>query len=141
MRRLRTFLALEPAQRRAFLEAWVWIWASRIRLPVFGLARSLRDWRRPARPGAAWPAAARWIGIASRLVPGGGNCLVRSLALYGALRRAGVGAELRIGVGQTAPHLEAHAWVEVDGVPANDAADVATRYAAFGDLHAVPGRT
>jgi hypothetical protein len=140
MRRLRTFLALEPAQRRAFLEALAWIWASRIRLPVLGLARALRGWRHPAQAGAAWPAAARWIGIASRYCPGGGNCLVRSLALYGALRRAGVAAELRIGVGKTAPHLEAHAWIEVDGVPANDAADVATRYAPFGDLHAVPGR-
>lgn len=140
MKKLRTFLALGPAERRAFLQAWRWVWASRARLRLFGLARTLRAWRRPARPAATWPAAARWIGIASRYCPGGGNCLVRSVALYGALRHAGVPADVRIGVGRTAPQLDAHAWVELDGVPVNDADDVGARYAAFRDLHALPGR-
>jgi hypothetical protein len=139
VKKLRTFLALEPAERRAFLQAWRWVLASRARLRVFGLARTLRAWHRPARP-AAWPAAARWIGIASRYCPGGGNCLVRSVALYGTLRHAGVPAHLRIGVGRTALQLDAHAWVELDGVPVNDAADVGARYAPFRDLQSVPGR-
>lgn len=138
MRRLRAFLALAPGERRALLRAWGWIWASRAGLRIFGLARTLHAWRRPARPGAAWPAAARWIGIAGRRCPGGDNCLVRSLALLGLLRDAGIAAELRVGVGPTAPPLDAHAWVEVDGVPVNDAPDVAARYAPFGDLHALP---
>lgn len=140
MKELRTFLALAPAERRAFLQACGWIWASRARLRISGLARTLRAWRRPAQAGASWPAAARWIGVASRYCPGGANCLVRSVALYGVLRRTGVAAELRIGVGQTTPLLEAHAWVEVDGAPVNDAADVGVRYAPFGDLHELPGR-
>ena len=43
----------------------------------------------------------------------------------------GIAAELRVGIGKTAPQLEAHAWVEVDGAPLNDAADVAARYPPF----------
>jgi hypothetical protein len=134
--KLRTFLALAPTERRALFEAWRWVCASRARLLVAGLAPTLQAWRRPARAGAPWPAAARWIRIADRYCPGGGNCLVRSLALFGVLRRAGIAAELRIGVDRTASALQAHAWVEVDGTPVNDAADVAARYAPFGDLRA-----
>lgn len=140
MKKLRAFLALAPAERRAFLQAWVWICASRARLRIFGLAPTLQAWHRPARADAAWPTAAAWIGIASRYCPGSDNCLVRSVALLGLLRNAGVGAELRVGVGQTAPCLDAHAWVEVDGTPVNDAADVAARFAPFGDLRTLPGR-
>lgn len=141
MRRLRTFLALAPAERRAFLSAWGWVWVSRIRLAGFGLDHTLRAWQRAAAADASWPAAARWVPVAGRYCPGGGNCLVRSVALYGVLRDAGVAAHVRIGVATTAPELEAHAWVEVDGTPVNDAADVATRYAPFGDLHATPRRS
>lgn len=140
MRKLRTFLALPPAERRAFLEAWLWVCASRARLLTFGLPRTLHAWRRPRRTGAAWPPSARWIRIASRYCPGGSNCLVRSVALYGSLRRAGVAADVRIGVARTPPRLEAHAWVEIGGAPVNDGADVAARYAPFAALRAATGR-
>lgn len=140
MRKLKTFLGLPAAERRAFVEAWLWVCASRLRLAAFGLPGTLRGWQRPGRVGAPWPPAARWVDIASRYCPGGRNCLVRSLALFGVLRRAGVAAVLRVGVGQTAPELQAHAWVEIDGAPVNDRADVALRYAPFAPLHEAPGR-
>jgi hypothetical protein len=133
VRKLRTFLALPGAERRAFLEAWAWTWASLLTLRTLGLARTLKLW--PGLPAAhanaAAPRAAPWIRVAARNCPGADTCLVRSLALLGVLRRSGIAAELRIGVGTTQPQLEAHAWVEVDGVPVNDAADIAARYPPF----------
>lgn len=132
MRRLRTFLALPGAERAAFLEAWARVCASKLALRLFGLSRTLaRQRRAPMRAGTAMPRAARWIGVAARYCPGGASCLVRSLALAGLLRRHGIAAELRLGVARTAPGLEAHAWVELDGRPVNDAPDVAARYAPF----------
>jgi len=133
VRRLRTFLALPGAERRAFFEAWAWTWASLLALRALGLSRTLRLWTQApgARMAGPPPRAARWIRIAARYTPFANTCLVRSLALLGLLRRRGVPAELRVGVGRTGPQLEAHAWVELDGAPVNDAADVAARYPPF----------
>lgn len=58
-------------------------------------------------------------------------CLIRSLYLLWLLRRLGVICELRIGTRLTGGRLTGHAWVEVDGRPANDAIDVSQRYAVF----------
>jgi hypothetical protein len=142
VRKLRTFLALSGAERRAFLEAWGWIWASMLALRTLGLNRTLRLWPRALQAGTDTepPRAARWIRIAARNAPGADTCLVRSLALLAVLRRGGIAAELRIGVAVIQPRLDAHAWVEVSGVPVNDATDVATRYAPFGGplLRAAP---
>ena len=133
MRKLRTFLALTGAERRAFFEAWAWTWASLLAFHTLGLSRTLRLWPAAAPAGANVepPRAVPWIRTAARNTPGADTCLVRSLALLGVLRRNGIPAELRIGVGTTQPRLAAHAWVEVDGVPVNEAANVATRYAPF----------
>jgi len=132
VRRLRTFLALPGAERGAFLQAWAWVCASKLALSLFGLPRTLAWHRRTSRAATvATPRAARWIGVAARYCPGGASCLVRSLALVGLMRRRGFAAELRVGVGKTSPRLEAHAWVELDGVPVNDAPDVAARYRPF----------
>jgi hypothetical protein len=60
-----------------------------------------------------------------------GNCLTRSLFLQWLLRRRGVNAELRIGVRKEQGQFEAHAWVEYEGRPINDAPDVSKRFAPF----------
>jgi hypothetical protein len=68
------------------------------------------------------------------LVPA--TCLTRSLLLNWLLRRRGVRSELRIGVRMEGSALDAHAWVECEGRPVNDAPDVGRRFAAFdGPLH------
>ncbi len=59
------------------------------------------------------------------------NCLQQSLVLWWLLRRQGVAGELRIGVRPEVTGLEAHAWVEFQGVPLNDGADVHQRFAPF----------
>jgi len=56
------------------------------------------------------------------------TCLPQSLLLWFLLRRHRIGGDLRFGVHKTETRLDAHAWVEVDGVPINDTQDVQKRY-------------
>lgn len=44
------------------------------------------------------------------------NCLCQSLLLYGLLRRCGHAPELKIGVRRQNGALDAHAWVDLEGV-------------------------
>jgi hypothetical protein len=137
MAKLRTLLALDRRDRGALFRAWAWLCFAKAALAVLGLRRTLSIVA-PARAHAATPTRehgareAKWNSIAARYVPGGASCLVRSLGLVAVLRRRGLHAELRIGVGDRRPALDAHAWVEVGGVPVNDSADVVSRYRAFG---------
>lgn len=59
------------------------------------------------------------------------TCLPHSIVLWWLLRRQRANAVLRLGVRKTGGELEAHAWVEHDGVALNDHTDVHERYAAF----------
>lgn len=55
-----------------------------------------------------------------RLSPWEVRCLAESLTLWWLLRWWGVRADLRLGVRRILGPLEAHAWVEHEGVPLND---------------------
>ncbi|HVB97763.1 MAG TPA: lasso peptide biosynthesis B2 protein [Candidatus Dormibacteraeota bacterium] len=109
-------------------------------LRMFGWRRvqaALAAGRRSSRPygdreRAAMARArrtARLVAVAARLA--GGTCLARSLVLAHILDRLGIPAELRIGVRNADQKLEAHAWVEMDGVILNDGQDMTDRFAAF----------
>jgi hypothetical protein len=50
------------------------------------------------------------------------------------IRMRGAAAQVRIGVRFASGTLDAHAWVELDGQPVNDRADVSTRFAAFDQI-------
>ena len=71
------------------------------------------------------------VNIAGKHVPFPSTCLTRSLVLNWLLHRRGVHSELRMGVRLILGKLEAHAWVEHEGRPINDAEDVADRFAPF----------
>jgi hypothetical protein len=71
------------------------------------------------------------VEAAARRVPGRVSCLHKSLTLWWLLRRRGVGAELRVGVRKPGSRLEAHAWVERDGMVLNDDPDVRQRFSSF----------
>jgi hypothetical protein len=60
-----------------------------------------------------------------------GTCLSRSTALWWLLRRQGIRADLRIGVSREGGKLEAHAWIEREGVVLNDRAEALRRYKPF----------
>ncbi|HEX9885078.1 MAG TPA: lasso peptide biosynthesis B2 protein [Longimicrobiales bacterium] len=74
----------------------------------------------------------RW---AVALLPLGsyGRCLVRSLAVCAALRRAGWPVDFVSGVARAGAAVDGHAWVELDGVPLHemDPRDVADRYSVL----------
>jgi len=74
------------------------------------------------------------VNIAGRHAPCPVTCLTRSLLLDWTLRRRGVASQLRIGVRLTEGVLDAHAWVEVAGVPVNDRSDVSEQFAQFADV-------
>jgi hypothetical protein len=71
--------------------------------------------------------------VAGALRPLGANCLGESLTLALLLQRLEYPALLRIGARRAQTGIEAHAWVELDGVPLNDRPDIAAHYSPFGD--------
>jgi len=77
---------------------------------------------RPTRKNPVPPQEiARLTQATARSLPFTSNCLDRSLALCWLLHRRGIAARLRIGARKDGTRLEAHAWVESDGVPLNEA--------------------
>jgi hypothetical protein len=116
LRRLRSFVALEPDERRLALRAIIALIRWRValpRLPVDLLRLRIEGLER--RGQSRSPAAIRRaVSRAARTVPGS-SCLAQSLAATQLLREAGEPALLSIGVAhpanrQRAP-LDAHAWV------------------------------
>ncbi len=76
-----------------------------------------------ARSGSGWPVKVRRAILrATRSLPGTTTCLAQSLAAERLLRSEGVNSRLSIGVadsganGSNRVRLDAHAWVESDGV-------------------------
>jgi len=77
------------------------------------------------------------IDRAGRYVPGA-TCLAKSLALTWMLRGRGRSASVHMGVENTAP-LEAHAWVECEGVSLTDPKGAAA-FISSRQLETVDGR-
>ena len=90
----------------------------------------------------AWRArqAARIVAAAARRAPLRATCLARSLTLQWILRRHGIESQLRLGVRKVAGHFEAHAWLEHQGEPLMEPADVQQRFAPFQALARDPLR-
>jgi hypothetical protein len=138
---------LERADWRLLLAA-AWLLPLRtLQLRVFGFSwvarRSLME-RRPqfARgrhvPPIHLARRTAWIvKRIARLHPIRGKCLSQSLTLAELLHRQGIVSELRIGVQQPAPALNAHAWVEFSGEVLNDSADVSDRFAPIDGVGAL----
>jgi hypothetical protein len=138
--KLAKFGALSWSDRRAFFSAWAWLPLFWLGLRVLGLQRfqrwlaadsaqnpcnvSVDDMR---RLGSLVNSAARWT-------PFPATCLTRSLLLRWWLQRRGVASALRIGVRINQDIFAAHAWVEYQGVPINDEANVGEQFAAFKSL-------
>lgn len=135
-RRIASFLALPAAERRVLLEALVRLPLNAALLRLRGLGDSGSAAVKPAAPAVSPARVAALVTVAARHGVVRGNCLSQSLTLQQLLRRAGVVAQLRIGARRAADGIEAHAWVEHEGCPLNDSADVATRYPPF---RAAPG--
>src|SRR5687767_12643808 len=77
---------------------------------------------------------ARIVSIAAQHGLYKGTCLRRSLLVCWFLRRKGIQSEIRFGVRMFNRKLEAHAWVEYNGVVVNDSASVHENYQALNDV-------
>jgi len=135
--RLSRFCALAAAEQRTLLVAMALLPLFWVGLRLIGLA-PLRSWLQrcvtaPARTISAEEAsrAGELVNAAARHGPFPATCLTRSLVLVWLLGRSGVRGEICLGVRMVRSKLDAHAWVERDGVPINDSPDVAHRYAPF----------
>lgn len=60
------------------------------------------------------------------------TCLPRSLALYTMLRRRSISTELCIGIAGNSKNFRSHAWVEINGIPLGESAQV------LGDFQQLP---
>jgi hypothetical protein len=58
----------------------------------------------------------RFVAVAYEVLPFPATCLRQSLVLYGLLKRRGVPSRFCVGVAKRGPALDAHAWIECDGV-------------------------
>jgi hypothetical protein len=134
---------LSPAERWLLVQALALLPLTALALWLVGFRRWQALLTRLAPVGGA-PAAgdaatllrqsratARLVDAAARRGPYRASCLPRSLTLWWLLRRQGIATELRIGVRKAAGALEAHAWVEYQGLILNDRDDVCQRFAAF----------
>ncbi|HYJ78184.1 MAG TPA: lasso peptide biosynthesis B2 protein [Longimicrobiaceae bacterium] len=114
----------------------------RLHLRVRGFGRTIAAARR-------WGADVRSAGVNERALidravaalvtaaaffPGRAICLEQSLALYVLLRRRGIPVELRLGV-QPFP-FNAHAWLELRGVPIEENADFVDYLLPFPEIPA-----
>ena len=141
LKNLRRFRILDPPARNLFLRALM-------TLPVVSLSLKLRGFTKTRAalqrvlPASNSPLdsdfvrvraalAARMVNSADRHGPVHPTCLTKSLTLWWLLARQGIASDLRIGVRREQGKLEAHAWVERDGIALNEAEEGHRHYAAF----------
>ena len=74
---------------------------------------------------------ARLVEAAGKYGPYRAKCLPESLTLWWLLRRQGIESRVRLGARKNGRRMEAHAWVEFEGTPLNDSADVEQRFKPF----------
>lgn len=74
---------------------------------------------------------ARLVAAAARHGLCQASCLPVALTLGWFLHRQGIPTDLRVGVRKVAARLEAHAWIEHQGIPLIDTPEVHDRFAAF----------
>ena len=127
---------LSPLERRATIAATALIPIIHLSVKALGAKRTHRAFGsiRPVPPPADVNIARRLAHAVSRAARWGvvaGNCLSRSIALMCLLGRCGIRADLRLGVRLEGNGLDAHAWVEHDGVPLNESPGIARRFPIF----------
>ena len=98
---------------------------------IWCLADRLPPPRDPDLTGRALAEArARSIARIADRLPFRPRCLPRALLLAALLRRRRIGAELCLGA-RTGGAFDAHAWIEIDGWPVNEAADLRATYSCL----------
>lgn len=74
---------------------------------------------------------ARMVNAADRHGLVHASCLAKSLTLWWLLARQGITSRLRVGIRKENGKLQAHAWVEHEGMTLNEPEEYHRHYAAF----------
>jgi hypothetical protein len=129
-----------PASRWGWLVRahWLFPYVS-LSLRVRGLPKTLAAVRKPGidLDGQAPPGVdealemARMVNIAAHRGLFRPKCLTRSVTLLAMLHRARFPAELHIGSRKDGAGLDAHAWVEAEGLVLNDSREKVQAYQRF----------
>lgn len=140
---LSTALCFSREQWFCYLHSLVMLPLIDLRLRRHGLAYTRRWLRQRAGEVASAPAnpieygrqMAAAVSAASCRTLWPVSCLRQALWLQTLLARVGVAGELKLGVDQSAlPNMEAHAWIEVDGVVVIGGATSPHQYSSFGSV-------
>ena len=132
--RIRRLAGLTRHERAILARALVLLPLAALALRTLGMrrAQALLARQSPLRKQAVEPMRiARLVEVAARRGPVRVKCLPASLTLQSLLTAAGVPSELRLGVRKRGTLLEAHAWVEQDGVALMEPEGVHLRFSAF----------
>jgi hypothetical protein len=126
LHRIRRVSALSRVELAKLLHAFMLLVLVDMCLRIRGF-RQIAGWAPPVSTSVIGAAAfeqaqryARWIDVAARYYVVPLRCLPRSLTLHIWLRREGIPSDLCIGVHRLDGEFTAHAWVELDGRPANE---------------------
>lgn len=131
------FLNLSGAEKRFFIKAVMLLPLFWLVLRCCGLVK-LQAWLDRKYPAMPREVNQREIVVMGKLVNAAARfffppatCLTRSVLLRWLLHRRGIITDLRIGVLWAEGKLDAHAWVEYQGMPINDVADIGKRFVPF----------
>jgi hypothetical protein len=134
--RLQKYRALTPGGRAIVLHSLLLLPLVAAHLRSRGMARTTALLERlghrsnPASDALPPREIARLVNAAASILRA--LCLPRSLVLWHFLRHRGVFTEIRFGVSRPDDgKFAAHAWVELDGLPLNDSADILGLYWAL----------
>jgi transglutaminase superfamily protein len=115
--RLRRMRASDYARAIEVVGLAVWVEVALRVMPFSWLLERLNYHSRHATvAGDEYQRLLRYVAVAYDVLPFPATCLRRSVVLYGLLGRRGVPSRVCFGVAKSGPALDAHAWVECDGV-------------------------
>lgn len=136
MSRIAAWFDCAPPERRLLGAAWLLLLAVRAALRCTSLPRVQALLHKVTRSRRTGPAIAAdrlaWlVRAAAQSQPWKVSCLERSLVLQAILSWYGPRPELKIGVRRDGKALQAHAWVEIEGRPVGEAANVTEHFQPF----------
>jgi len=139
--KLRQFSALDGHARKLFLQALVILPVVSLSLKALGFRTTQTALRKIFSVPGNGPdpdSLRKCIALTAHMVSSAGrhslihcSCLAISLTLRCLLGHQGISCEMRIGIRKENGELQAHAWVERDGVALNEPDEHHRHYAAF----------
>lgn len=129
-----SFFALPWRERRLLATAMAYLPLTALALKVmpFGKLRAIVD-RQPKAPihhdRQRADRIAHMVAAAAEYGPYRATCVPQSLVLQWLLRRRGMRGEVRYGARRIDGTMTTHCWVELDGEPLIDSADVRNHFA------------